>query len=89
MTTRSQKRKAVAELASGEFEGSTAENNQTKSYVAGSSKSPKIQSEKPEITTSLRKAVISDLTKILAENQKEMFKVIAPVVKKPVTLQYL
>ena len=32
---------------------------------------------------------MSDFTKILAENQKEMLKLIAPVVKKPVTLQNL
>ena len=34
MTTRSQKRKAVAELVSGEFEASMAEKNQTESFVA-------------------------------------------------------
>ena len=45
MTTRSQKGKTVAELASGEFEVVAAENTQTESYVAGPSKSPKIQSE--------------------------------------------
>ena len=32
---------------------------------------------------------MSDFTKILAENQKEMLKLIAPVGKKPVTLQNL
>ena len=40
MTTRSQKRKAVAELVSGELGASTAENNQTDSCVAAPSKSP-------------------------------------------------
>ena len=63
MTTRSQKRKADAELVSGEFEASSTENNQTENYVAGPSKSPKILSEKlDEIITSLRKEIISDLT---------------------------
>ena len=90
MTTRSQKWKAVAKLASGKFEASTSENNQTKNYVTGPSKSPKIQPEKlDEIKTSLREEVMSDLTEILAENQKEMLKLIAPVVKKPATVQNL
>ena len=88
MTTRSQKRKAVAELVSGESEVSTAEKNQTESYVAGPSKSLKFQSEKlDDIKTSLRKEIMSNLTKILAENQTEMLKLAAPSVKKPVTLQ--
>ena len=87
MSTRSQKRKDVAELVSGESEVSTAGNNQTESYVAGPSKSLKIQSAKlDEIKTSLRKEITSNLTKILAENQTEMFKLTAPAVKKPVTL---
>ena len=46
MTTRSQKRKAVAELASGEIEASTSENNLFENLVAGLSESPKIQAEK-------------------------------------------
>ena len=45
MTTRSQKRKVVADLVSGEFEASTAENNQPKSLVPGPSKLLKIQTE--------------------------------------------
>ena len=78
MTTRSQKREAVAELAPGEFEASVAENNQPENSVAGPSKSPKIQTEKvDEIKTSLRKEIMSDLTKILAENQMELLKLIA------------
>ena len=83
MTTRSQKRTTVAEPASGEFEASTAENNQTESFVAGASKSPKIQSAKHDETkTSLRrKEIMSDLTKILAENQNEMLKFIASALK--------
>ena len=56
MTTRSQKRKAVAELASGEFEASKAENNQTESSVAARSKYTKFQSEKlDEIMSKLKK----------------------------------
>ena len=73
MTTRSQKRKAVAELASGEFEASTSENNLVENLVAGPSKSPKIQPERlDEIKMSLRREIISDLIKILVDNQKEL-----------------
>ena len=80
----------MAELVSGEIEASPAENNQSESYVAGPSKSPKIQPEKlDEIKTSLRKEIMSDLTKTLAENQKEMLKLRARNVKKPLTLQNL
>ena len=46
MTTRTQERKVVAELASGEFETSGAENSQPEKLVTGPSKSPKIQAEK-------------------------------------------
>ena len=63
MTTRIQKRKAVAEFASGEFEASTAENIQIR-----------------------KKEIISELSKILAANQKKMLKPIAPTVKRPTTL---
>ena len=81
-TTRSQKRKAVAELVSGEFEASISENNLSEGLVAGPSKSPKIQPEKlDEVKTYLRKEVMSDLTKILADNQKEMPKLLAPMTK--------
>ena len=73
-----EKRKAVAELASGEFESSVAESNQPESSVAGPSKSPRIQPENlDEVKTSLRSEIMSDLTEILAENQKEMQKLIA------------
>ena len=70
MTTKIRERKAVAKLVSGEFEASLAENFQAENYVAGASKSPKIQSDRlDEIKTSLRKLdLMSDLTKILAEN---------------------
>ena len=83
MTTRSQKRKAVAELVSGDFETSITENFPPETLVASSSKIPRIEPENlAEIKTSLRKEIMSDLTKILAENQKEMLKLIAPTVKK-------
>ena len=83
MTTRSQKRKAVAELVSGDFETSVTENLPPEALVASSSKIPRIESQDlTEIKTSLRKEIMSDLTKILAENQKEMLKLIAPLNKK-------
>ena len=83
MTTRSQKRKAVAELVSGDFEASLAENNSSENLIASSSKNPRLELENlEEIKTSLRKEIMSNLTKILAENQKEMLKLIAPVSKK-------
>ena len=83
MTTRSQKRKAVAELVSGDFETSVTENFPSEILVASSSKVPRIEPEGlAEIKTSLRKEIMSDLTKILAENQKEMLKLIAPLNKK-------
>ena len=56
MTTRSQKRKAVAELASVEFETPTAGINHAENLVAGPSKSPRVQPEHlEEIKTSLIK----------------------------------
>ena len=83
MRTRSQKRKAVAELVSGDFEATLAENNSTENLVASSKKNPRLELENlEEIKTTLRKEIMSDLTKILAENQKEMLKIIAPVSKK-------
>ena len=83
MTTRSQKRKAVAELVSGDFELSLTGNNPPESPIAGPSKSARVDSGNlEEIKTSLRKEILSDLTKILAENQKEMLKLIAPSSKK-------
>ena len=83
MTTRSQKRKAVAELVSGDFEASLAENNSAENLIASSSKNPRLEFENlEEIKTTLRKEIMSDLTKVLAENQKEMLKLIAPACKK-------
>ena len=83
MTTRSQKRKAAEELISTEIETSLPENTSSVNPVAGTSKSPKISADNlEEIKLSLRKEIMSDLTKILAENQKEMLKLIAPTAKK-------
>ena len=45
MTTRSQKQKAVAELVSGEFKVSVAENSQSENLIAGPSKTPTVETE--------------------------------------------
>ena len=83
MTTRSQKRKAVEELVSTEIETPLPESSQSLNPVVGTSKSPKVSSENlEEIKSSLRKEIMSDLTNIFAENQKEMLKLIAPTAKK-------
>ena len=88
MTTRSQKRKTTVEAASVSLETPIDENNQIEKLVAWPSKSPKIHSEYlDDIKTSLRKEITSDLTKILAENQKEMLKLIAPARKEPLNLR--
>ena len=83
MTTRSQRRKAVAELASGKFESPTVESNQNENLIAGSSVSPRVQPETFEdVKTSSGKEILSDLAEMLAENQKEMMKLIVPMIKK-------
>ena len=83
MTTRSQKRKAAEELVSTEVETPLPEISQNENPVAGTNKSPRVISENLEdIKTTLRKEIMSELTKILAENQKEMLKLIAPPIKK-------
>ena len=82
MTTRSQKRKAVEELVSTEIETPIPGTSQNLNLVAGTSKSPRVLTENlEEIKSSLRKEIMSDLTKILAENQKKMLKLIAPTSK--------
>ena len=51
--------------------------------VPGPSKNPRTHSESlDDIKSPLRKEIMSDLTKILAENQKGMLKLIAPTIKK-------
>ena len=87
MTTRSQKRKAVNELVSGEFETSLTENNLAENSVASCSKTTRNEPEDlNELKASLRIEILSDLSKILAENQKEMFKLKAPLRKKRAVL---
>ena len=89
MTTRNQKKKVKAELISGDFETSVTEKSPPENLVASSSKSPRMQPENlDEIKTSLRKEIMSDITKKLAENQKEMLKLKAPLSKKrPIHLE--
>ena len=83
MTARSQKKKAVEELVSTEIETPIPETDQNLNPVAGMSKSHRVLTENlEEIKASLRKEIMSDLTKILAENQKEMLKLTAPTSKK-------
>ena len=86
MSTRSQKRKLVEELASGEFDTNIVNSNNLEiEQVPGPSrqKSPKIRAENiDEVKTSLKSEIMADLAKILAENQQEMLKMIAPIVKK-------
>ena len=79
MTTRSQKRKAAEELVSAEIETPLPENSQNLNPVAGTSKSLRVLTENlEEIKSSIRKEIMSDHAKILAENQKEVLKLIAP-----------
>ena len=60
---------------------------QAKTLLRATSKTPKLQAEKlDEIKTSLRNEVMSYLTKFLAENQKELLKLIAYTVKISKTL---
>ena len=79
MTTRSQKRTAVEVLVSAEVETPLAGNSQNTNPVVGTSKSTKVHTESLEEMKSALRREISDLTKILAKNQKEMLKLIAPV----------
>ena len=87
MTTRSQKRKAVEDLVSTEIETPLVGSDQNINPVAGTSKSPMVHAENLEkLKSAPRKEIMSDLTKILAENQKEILKIIAPVAKKQTAL---
>ena len=82
MTTRSHKTKAVEELISVEIETPLAGNSQSVNPVVGTSKSPKVHTENLEgIKSALTKKITSDLAKILAENQKEMLKLIASLLQ--------
>ena len=72
MTTRSQKRKAVEELVSAERETPLAGSSQNINPVAGTSKSPKEHTENlEEMKFALRKEIMSDLAKILAETKRK------------------
>ena len=83
MITRSQNRKAVEELVSPEIETPLAGNSQNINPIVGTSKSPKVHTgDLTEMKSTFRKEIMSDLAKILAENQKEMLKLIAIVAKK-------
>ena len=55
MTTRSPKREAVAELVSGEFEASVAENCLPQNLVAGPSKALRVEPENIDEIKTLRK----------------------------------
>ena len=70
-----------------EFETSGTEHIPSGDLIASSSKVVRTEPENlDEIKTSLRKGILADLTKILAENQKEMLKLVAPLNKKrPIT----
>ena len=82
MTVRSRKRKATVEPNPTNLETSLTDNNQTEELIPGPSKNPRTYSENlDDIKSSLRKEIMSDLTKLLAENQKEMLKLITPVVR--------
>ena len=70
MTTRSQKRKAVEELVSVDQETPSSGNIQSENPVVETSKSPNVRTENlEEIKSTLWKEILSDLTKVLAENQ--------------------
>ena len=88
MTTRSQRRrKAVEELISVDQETPVSENHQSENPVVGTSKSPKVRTENLEEKKSThKKEILSDITKILAENQKEILELIALVAKKRATM---
>ena len=82
-TTRSQKRKTVEQLVSKYQELPLSGNNQNENPVAGTSKSPKVQTaDLEEIKSSLRKEIQSDPAKIFSENQKEKLELKPPVAKK-------
>ena len=85
MTTRSQKRKAAVECVPTSLETLLAESSHVDDLVHGPSKNPRTHFEnRDDIKSSLRKEIMSDLTKILAENQKEMLKLIAATIKNPI-----
>ena len=90
MTTSSHKRKAVEEVVSVDQDAPLSGKNQNENPVAGTNKSPNVRTEKlEELKSTLRKEILADLTSSLAENQKEMHRLIAPFAKKQPTLTVL
>ena len=82
MTTRSQKTKAAEKLVSRDADTPITGDSSEEHLVAGPSKSPRVQPENlDEIKTSLRKEIMSDLSNILAETQKEMLRFLASTTK--------
>ena len=80
----------MEELVSSDLETPIVESNPKENLGACPSKSQRVQSENPdEIKTSLRLEIVSDLAKILAEDQKEMVNLMAPFAKQtsPSTLR--
>ena len=72
MTTSNQKRNAVEELVSEDLEVPTTDNIAAKNPIDGSSQSRRIQLENlDDNKASLRMEVMSDLTEILAGNQRK------------------
>ena len=79
MTTRSQKRRDVAELVSGDFEASIHKNTPFANLIAGPSKVPREQPENlEEVKTSLKRETMSDLTKYLLRTDGNA-KLVAPL----------
>ena len=91
MSTRCQKRKSVQELMSGEVESSSTRNSENFNLdqVSGpSGNSQKIRNKNLDaINSSVRTKTMTDLAKMLAENQKELFNLIAPTIKKKTKIE--
>ena len=90
MTTRSEKRKAAVGLFPARLETLLADNSQAEDLKPGRRKNPRTHSENlDDIKLSLRKGIMSNFTKILAENRNEMLKLIATTIKNPTGSQAL
>ena len=78
------------ELAPASLETSITESNQIDNFIPGPRENPRILPENLDKNKSaIRKEIMSDHTKILAETQKGILKLIVPSLKKPVSLQDL
>ena len=82
MTFRSQKRKAVEKIVSGEFETPVTEDSQPENRISGLVNPVEQPENLEEMKKYLRKQLMSDLGKIFAQNQKERMKPVAPIDKK-------